>query len=428
MAAELPSCLLVGTGEYTTGLTSASKASQSDKRAGVVFLVHADLRARGVVGPRIVLCGTSGAKMPAVREHLRRAVGDAYEGLDAGCETVPADDEPGRDPRAYLRALDGMDAGDVVSVFTPDDTHFDIAMAAVDRGLHVLVTKPAVMTLEHHIRLRDAARRKGVLVAVEVHKRHDPMYSDARNRARELGDFSFFVSYMSQPKTQLETFRAWASARVSDISYYLNSHHVDYLVSVLAGRARPERVSAEASTGVADAVLGTSGLEDSITLTVRWRNLESGSVGTAVHTATWAAPPGGDAHSQQRFHFMAHRGQLTVDQAHRGFTSVTDAGGHASVNPLFMRYVPDSRGRYAGQNGYGYISFERFVRAACDVRAGRATPADFDGGDDVATLASCAAVTAVLEAGRRSLDADGAPMRIVYGDDGEPLRVEPVAS
>lgn len=34
-------------------------------------------------------------------------------------------------------------------------------------------------------------------------------------------------SYMSQPKIQLQTFRAWAGIS-SDISYYLNSHHIDF--------------------------------------------------------------------------------------------------------------------------------------------------------------------------------------------------------
>ena len=32
-------------------------------------------------------------------------------------------------------------AGDGVIIFTPDDTHFDIAMAAIERGMHVLITK-----------------------------------------------------------------------------------------------------------------------------------------------------------------------------------------------------------------------------------------------------------------------------------------------
>jgi D-galacturonate reductase len=47
--------------------------------------------------------------------------------------------------------------------------------------------------------------------------RYDPVYSDARARAREqLGEFNFFNAWMSQPKSQLETFRAWAG-KDSDI-------------------------------------------------------------------------------------------------------------------------------------------------------------------------------------------------------------------
>ena len=38
-----------------------------------------------------------------------------------------------------------------------DDTHFTIAMECIERGLHVMVTKPAVKTLEEH-------RRKGLLL------------------------------------------------------------------------------------------------------------------------------------------------------------------------------------------------------------------------------------------------------------------------
>jgi D-galacturonate reductase len=57
------------------------------------------------------------------------------------------------------------------------------------------------------------------------HKRFDPVYSDAKMRSKDIGDFSFFNSYMSQPKSQLQTFSAWAGVD-SDISYYLNSHHV----------------------------------------------------------------------------------------------------------------------------------------------------------------------------------------------------------
>lgn len=419
MAADAPpSCLLVGTGEYTTGFT-ASGGTKSDKKAGVVFLVHADLRARGLVGERIVLCGTNGAKLPAVRAHLQRAVGGAYSNLSAACETMPADGVT--DPEAYLAAIASMRPGDLVSVFTPDDTHYRIVEAAIRRGLHVMVTKPAVKRLAEHRALAALARERGVLLCVEVHKRYDPVYADARNRARELGDFSFFSSYMSQPKAQLETFRAWAG-RGSDISYYLNSHHVDFHCWTLRGMARPERVTAAASAGVAMATIGADA-EDTVTLQVRWRNLRSGNPGAAVYTASWAAPRG-DVHSQQRFHYLAHGGELQVDQAHRGFTAATDRDGHGSLNPLYMRYTPDERGRFAGQHGYGYLSFERFAEAAREIRAGRAAPADFDG--RLPTVATTATVTAVLEAGRLSLDSGGAPVEIVYGDDGEPAEVRVV--
>lgn len=46
--------------------------------------------------------------------------------------------------------------------------------------------------------------------------RFDPVYSDARAKAAILGEFNFFSAWMSQPKSQLETFRAWAG-KDSDI-------------------------------------------------------------------------------------------------------------------------------------------------------------------------------------------------------------------
>jgi len=54
---------------------------------------------------------------------------------------------------------------------------------------------------------------------------------------------SYMYAYMSQPKHQLETFKAWAGES-SDISYYLNSHHVDFCEWACFGKARPVRVVA----------------------------------------------------------------------------------------------------------------------------------------------------------------------------------------
>ena len=123
------------------------------------------------------------------------------------CELAHSQDES-VNPRSYLDALDKFaQPGDVCSVFTPDDTHFEIISAALDRGLHVMATKPMVKTLREHRLLAEKARRRRLLLQVEVHKRFDPIYNDARMRIQKLGKFNFFTSYMSQPKFQLETFK-----------------------------------------------------------------------------------------------------------------------------------------------------------------------------------------------------------------------------
>jgi D-galacturonate reductase len=405
-----PSVLMVGTGEYTTGYVH-NGASGSDKSAGVVALSLFDMRRRGKVG-RLMMAGTNGHKFPGIRRHLHNVIARVYKDLDISFQSFP-DESVSYDPKAYFAAMDDLQPGDIVTVFTPDDTHFAIAMEAVDRGLHVLIAKPIVKSLDEHIALAEAARRSGVIVAMEVHKRWDPIYADARDRIRQLGDFSFFSSFMSQPKYQLQTFRSWAG-KSSDISYYLNAHHIDFNVWSVGHFARPISVTAIASTGVAKA----QGIdaEDTITLGVQWENIGSGSLASAFYTASWIAPKS-DVHSQQRFYYLGQKGEVQIDQAHRGYSLATDAGGFTSPNPLFMKYTPDEQGYFSGQSGYGYRSIEAFVEAVEQVQAGLAKPADFRGG--LATVDDTVLVTAILEAGRRSLDSGGQPHQIEYAESGE---------
>ena len=402
--------LMVGTGEYTTGYVDGA-AANSDKGAGVVALTLFDLRRRSRVG-ELSMAGTNGTKFPLIRGHLQRMIAENYRDMDVRFSSFPADDT-NHDPRAYQIGLSHLSPGDAVIIFTPDDTHFDIAMAAVGVGCHVLIAKPIVKTVEEHRALSQAAEAAGVLVAMEVHKRWDPIYADARDRIRNLGDFSFFSSYMSQPKSQLSTFRRWAG-KSSDISYYLNAHHVDFNAWAVGPRARPRTVHAAAATGYA---LGQSlDTEDTITLSVTWENVASGATASAVYTASWIAPQA-EVHSQQRFFYMGQQGEVNVDQAHRGYTVATDSDGYSSANPLFMKYTPDVRGFFAGQTGYGYRSIEGFVEAAAAIRCETATPLDY--ANRLARVQETATVTAILEAGRRSLDNDGRVYEIKYASDGQ---------
>jgi len=90
---------------------------------------------------------------------------------------------------------------------------------------------------------------------------------------------------------------------------------------------------------------------------------------------------------------------------------------------LYFRYTPSRKGQFVGQDCYGYRSFEAFVDAATQIRNGAAAPEDFDA--DLPTVHSTLACTAILEAGRRSLDNGSATYQLVWAD-GAPVDIQQI--
>ncbi len=68
-----------------------------------------------------------------------------------------------------------------------------------------------------------------------------------------------------------------------------------------------------------------------------------------------------------------------------------------------MKYSPSDDGHFDGQRGYGYVSIEKFIDAARDVNAGLTKPLEYDG-QGLPTIANTVLTTAILNAGRISLD------------------------
>ena len=211
---------------------------------------------------------------------------------------------------------------------------------------------------------------------------------------------------MSQPKSQLETFKAWAGVD-SDISYYLNSHHIDICESMVQDQGyAPVKVSASASKGTAVGLGCDPRTEDTISLLVHWvKKGDESKRATGVYTASWTAPQKAGVHSNQYFHYMASSGEIRVDQAKRGYDVADDRQGQLMwYNPFYMRYAPDEEGNFGGQGGYGYVSFEKFVDGCVKVnREGKGALEALDK-RGLPTLRNTVATTAILEAGRRALD------------------------
>lgn len=71
---------------------------------------------------------------------------------------------------------------EAVIVATPNDTHEDIALCALEAGKHVLVEKPPALTVEGCDRLIEVSKRKGTVLQVGFELRYSGLYQ----RAKEL--------------------------------------------------------------------------------------------------------------------------------------------------------------------------------------------------------------------------------------------------
>jgi D-galacturonate reductase len=171
--------------------------------------------------------------------------------------------------------------------------------------------------------------------------RYDPVYSDARARAATLGEFNFFNAWMSQPKIQLQTFKAWAGID-SDIRYCMRTESVPKFTGLqattfrlttsisAAGSSRIEQfrpgwlpapppvlrlaslstvcVISNSLVAIPEACAQVPGTEDTITLLVDWQSTSSSKhKGTAVYTASWTHPLRSGVHTAQHWYYMAEK-------------------------------------------------------------------------------------------------------------------------
>ena len=75
-------------------------------------------------------------------------------------------------------------------ICTPNNTHFEIAMYAMEKGLHVVCEKPFMHTIEEARTAVKTAKKKGVANAVNYHNRFYPAPNNLKNLVQdgELGD------------------------------------------------------------------------------------------------------------------------------------------------------------------------------------------------------------------------------------------------
>jgi predicted dehydrogenase len=147
----------------------------------------------------------------------------------------------GRAFRHYEELLADPDV-DVVHNTTPSHVHFEITMAAILAGKHVVSDKPLAITPHECAQLRDAAEKIGVVNAVTFNYRGNPLVQQARAMiaGEELGQLVYIHGQYLQDWTTDEDVYSWRmdpekagpSSAVADIG----SHWIDLAEHVCASR------------------------------------------------------------------------------------------------------------------------------------------------------------------------------------------------
>ena len=71
---------------------------------------------------------------------------------------------------------------DLVCITTPPDTHFEITLAAIENGKHILCEKPMAMNFREAREMTEKAKEKGVLALID----HELRFQSGRQKALEM--------------------------------------------------------------------------------------------------------------------------------------------------------------------------------------------------------------------------------------------------
>ncbi len=84
------------------------------------------------------------------------------------------------------RDLVESDDNDIVLVSNPSPLHYEVTMAAIETGKHVLVEKPMCYSITEAHEIAEAARSRGVTVQVGYMRRYAPAFIEVRDRVAAL--------------------------------------------------------------------------------------------------------------------------------------------------------------------------------------------------------------------------------------------------
>lgn len=147
-------------------------------------------------------------------------------------------------PNAYsdYREMINQEKPDVIHICTPNNTHFPIAMYAMEHGVSVICEKPLTTNIDHARIMRDYAREHGLICGVNLNFRYNPLIMQMKEMVQngDVGNVYTIQGSYLQDWLHLDTDYSWrlepeqsgSSRAFADIG----SHWIDLVENVIGQR------------------------------------------------------------------------------------------------------------------------------------------------------------------------------------------------
>jgi len=314
----------------------------------------------------------------------------------------------------WLDMLDRFPDLDLMSIATPDNLHAPPMLAALERGVHVIVEKPMCLNMGEADRALALARERNLVLGVDMHKRYDPDHLKIfKELLEDMGDPLYGRAVLEEPlEVSTRTFK-WATE--SDPFTYVGVHWTDLFAYYL--HVKPLALFA---IGQKKKLVEEYNIDayDAVQVSVIFNN--------GMHVCffnNWITPPDFEANVNQESEIVCTRGKAESDTQYRGLRYYIEGQGMKTANTHFTRDVsrPDGSRAYIG---YGKDSIVACLQAIARVK--------FMGQDawvikDTYPNAEEARISvAIIQAARIVRDRNfdyvqkgvGAPVTASFGDEG----------
>lgn len=254
-------------------------------------------------------------------------------------------------------------------VATPDDRHFEAARQILDAGVHLLIEKPSVLTLQQLDELVALAEQRRVLAKVVYHKLLDPDHKRLRTFCHDgrLRHVNHGYCSLLEPKSiACGQFAEWITGR--NPGTYVAVHYIKLIDFTFGGRLKT--ITATGQRGIVGPADGPTW--DSCQLRMIYEYDSGREAAFDIHTS-WVTPDNFPGYVEQEVQFRFDNGVWNGHSRKRGVECTiegeTPHQTKITINNHYSAPFLEPWGDRA-QRGYGVEVIERFAREVAGVEWG----------------------------------------------------------